>query len=53
MRNVSGTPSILKDFMKEGKEVVKTISNANETEFSILRKTSSTTLNPFSVKPIF
>jgi hypothetical protein len=53
IRNVSGTPRILKDLIKEGKEVVNTISRANETELIILRKKRITTLIPFWVKPIF
>ncbi len=43
IRNVSGTPIILKDLIKDGKGVVKTISRANETELSTLRKTRNTT----------
>jgi hypothetical protein len=50
---VSGTPSILKDLIKEGNDVVNTMSIAKETELNILRKINDTTLNPFSVKPIF
>ena len=53
IRKVSGIPRILKDLTNKGKEVVKTINIANETELSILRKINNTTLNPLSVKPIF
>lgn len=53
IRKVSGTPIILKDLIKDEKGVVNTISRANETELSTLRKSSNTTINPFSVKPIF
>jgi hypothetical protein len=53
IRNVSGTPIILKDLTKEGNDVVKIISNAKETELKTLRNTNNTTWNPFSVNPIF
>ena len=53
IRNISGTPIILNDLIKAGNEVVKTISKANETELSILRKTSDTTWIPSEVIPIF
>ena len=43
IRNVSGTPNILKDLIKAGKDVVNTISIANETELKTLRKINATT----------
>jgi hypothetical protein len=43
IKNVSGTPNILKDLIKEGNDVVKTTSSANETELSTLRKRIDTT----------
>ena len=53
IRNVSGTPTILKDLIKGGNGVVKTTRRANETELRTLRKTIDTTCNPFIVNPIF
>lgn len=50
---VSGTPSILKDLINDGNDVVNTMSIAKETELSILRKINDTTFKPFSVKPMF
>jgi hypothetical protein len=52
IRNVSGIPRSLKDLIKAGKDEVNTISIANETELSILRKTNDTTSIPFAVNPI-
>ena len=52
IRKVSGTWTILKDLINSGKDVVKTMSIANETALRTLKKTSIITCNPSVVKPI-